>query len=107
VGRARFARVDLERVAMLIGFRRCHIIAVGSVGQATFERKGRTMDERHRRRFGAVVLILAVLGVATASTAGGAPSDRAQAKQPLPRKTIGVMGPINAAEIIKLGTDAG
>ena len=53
----------------------------------------------------ATVLAIVVIGVTAAGSAGGAPSDRAQ-KAPLPKKTIGVMGPVNAAEIIKLGTDA-
>ncbi len=50
----------------------------------------------------ATVLAIVVIGVTAAGSAGGAPSDRAQ-KAPLPKKTIGVMGPVNAAEIIKLG----
>jgi ABC-type sugar transport system substrate-binding protein len=64
------------------------------------------MGKRQRGRFQAVVVALTVLGVTTATTAGGAPSESAQSKVRLPKKTIGVMGPINAAEIIKLGTDA-
>ncbi|HET9460618.1 MAG TPA: substrate-binding domain-containing protein [Gaiellaceae bacterium] len=63
------------------------------------------MGKLHRWRLQATVLTFVVLGVAAASTAGGASSDHAQ-KTPLPKKTIGVMGPVNAAEIIKLGTDA-
>ena len=63
------------------------------------------MGNRHRRRFQAVALSFVVLGVAAASTASGAPSATDQRVR-LPKKTIGVMGPINAAEIIKLGTDA-
>lgn len=56
--------------------------------------------------FLAAVLTFVVVGVTAASTAGGAPSESAQSKVRLPKKTIGVMGPVNAAEIIKLGTDA-
>ena len=58
-----------------------------------------------QRRLPALVLGLVLLGVSAASPASGAPSETAQ-KAPLPQKTIGVMGPVNAAEIIKLGTDA-
>ena len=57
-------------------------------------------------RLAAVMLALGVLSVTLATTAGGAPSETAQSKIRLERKTIGVMGPVNAAEIIKLGTDA-
>jgi ABC-type sugar transport system substrate-binding protein len=64
------------------------------------------MGKRLGGRFLAVVLALAVLGVIAAGAAGGASSEPAQSKVRLPKKTIGVMGPINAAEIIKLGTDA-
>jgi ABC-type sugar transport system substrate-binding protein len=49
---------------------------------------------------GAAALLVAV--AALAGSASGGPT----AKVKLPRKTIGVMGPVNAAEIIKLGTDA-
>ena len=64
------------------------------------------MRKTRSRRLLAVTLALPVLVVATATTAGGAPADPAQSRIKLERKTIGVMGPINAAEIIKLGTDA-
>ncbi|HEU0246861.1 MAG TPA: substrate-binding domain-containing protein [Gaiellaceae bacterium] len=63
------------------------------------------MGKLQRWRLLATVLTLVVVGVTAAGSAGGAPSDRAQ-KVPLPKKTIGVMGPVNAAEIIKLATDA-
>jgi ABC-type sugar transport system substrate-binding protein len=64
------------------------------------------MGKRQGGRFLAVVLAVVVVGVGTATTAGGAPSESSQSRIRLPKKTIGVMGPINAAEIIKLGTDA-
>jgi ABC-type sugar transport system substrate-binding protein len=53
------------------------------------------------------VLVLGTLVVA-AGAARGTPEGTSAplAKAPLPKKTIGVMGPVNAAEIIKLGTDA-
>lgn len=53
------------------------------------------------------MLAIAVLGVTAAVAAGSVRSrPAATAKVKLPKKTIGVMGPINAAEIIKLATDA-
>jgi ABC-type sugar transport system substrate-binding protein len=63
------------------------------------------MGKRCQRWFPAVVFTFVLLGVLAASTASGAQSNTAQ-KARLPKKTIGVMGPVNAAEIIKLGTDA-
>jgi ABC-type sugar transport system substrate-binding protein len=57
----------------------------------------------------AVLVVVTVAAVAAAARPGGhAPSSASAgaAKSPLPMKTIGVMGPVNAAEIIKLGTDA-
>jgi ribose transport system substrate-binding protein len=54
-----------------------------------------------------VAAAIAVLGVAAAVAASSAHSgSSATTKVKLPKKTIGVMGPINAAEIIKLATDA-
>ncbi|MGH3065482.1 MAG: sugar ABC transporter substrate-binding protein [Gaiellaceae bacterium] len=64
------------------------------------------MGKMQGGRFLAAVLACLVVGVTAASTAGGASSESAQSKVRLPKKTIGVMGPVNAAEIIKLGTDA-
>jgi ABC-type sugar transport system substrate-binding protein len=61
-------------------------------------------------RLSVVALIAAVVGTlaagAGAARSGAHGPNAAVAKAPLPRKTIGVMGPVNAAEIIKLGTDA-
>lgn len=65
------------------------------------------MGKRQGGRFLAVLLATGVLVVVAAGAAGGASSEPAvSSKVKLPKKTIGVMGPINAAEIIKLGTDA-
>ena len=58
-----------------------------------------------------VVALVATLGLtisasgrdARTATAGSA---KLQAKTKLPMKTIGIMGPVDAAEIIKLGTDS-
>jgi ribose transport system substrate-binding protein len=61
------------------------------------------------QRLGAVGLLaaLALLVAGLAGSASGRPATTAApAKARLPKKTIGVMGPVNAAEIIKLGTDA-
>ncbi|HXF98957.1 MAG TPA: substrate-binding domain-containing protein [Gaiellaceae bacterium] len=68
------------------------------------------MANWHRTRLLTASVATAVAILAT-SVGASASSDRAGrseagAKTNLPRKTIGVMGPINAAEIIKLGTDA-
>ena len=68
------------------------------------------MGKRQR----ALVLVLAVAAVglalfgavAASGARDGASSQARVAKVRLPKKTIGVMGPVNAAEIIKLGTDA-
>jgi ribose transport system substrate-binding protein len=71
------------------------------------------MGKRKRPRLLAVVLAalaLALVATVAASAAGEGSSAPARAhavtKVKLPKKTIGVMGPVNAAEIIKLGTDA-
>jgi ABC-type sugar transport system substrate-binding protein len=65
------------------------------------------MGKRQGGRLLAAVLAIVVLAFVAAGAAGGAASEPAQGgKVRLPKKTIGVMGPINAAEIIKLGTDA-
>ncbi|MDQ2910017.1 MAG: substrate-binding domain-containing protein [Actinomycetota bacterium] len=50
--------------------------------------------------------VVAVVATLAGSAAGGRSAEAGPAKVRLPKKTIGVMGPINAAEIIKLGTDA-
>jgi ABC-type sugar transport system substrate-binding protein len=70
------------------------------------------MGTRQRARLLAAGLATVVLGLA--ATAAWASSETASSrsgsegvpKVRLPMKTIGVMGPVNAAEIIKLGTDA-
>jgi ABC-type sugar transport system substrate-binding protein len=68
------------------------------------------MGTRQRARLLAAGLATVVLGLA--ATAAWASSESAssrsgsEAKVRLPKKTIGVMGPVNAAEIIKLATDA-
>jgi len=71
------------------------------------------MGKRQRARLLTVGLAAVVLGLAAtvaawASSESGSSrsSPAARAKVKLPKKTIGVMGPVNAAEIIKLGTDA-
>jgi ribose transport system substrate-binding protein len=68
------------------------------------------MGKRHRRRLPTVALAIAVAvlttSVAASASSGSGASATAAGKVDLPKKTIGVMGPINAAEIIKLGTDA-
>ncbi|HXH82687.1 MAG TPA: substrate-binding domain-containing protein [Candidatus Tectomicrobia bacterium] len=68
------------------------------------------MRKRQRRWLGAAALatVGAVLATTVAASAspGASPGAAAAGKVALPKKTIGVMGPINAAEIIKLGTDA-
>lgn len=57
----------------------------------------------HRARLAGLVALVAltVAAVGAGSSTGGT-----AAKIKLPKKTIGIMGPVNAAEIIKLGTDA-
>lgn len=52
----------------------------------------------------ALVAIVGAFADGAGATRAAAPS--AAAKVDLPKKTIGIMGPINAAEIIKLATDA-
>lgn len=65
------------------------------------------MGKRQRGRYVALALAIVTISGTTAMAAGAARSEPAAAnKVQLPKKTIGVMGPINAAEIIKLGTDA-
>ena len=71
------------------------------------------MGKRQRARLLAIALAAIVLGLAGtvaawASSDDGSSRSNAAAgtKLKLPKKTIGVMGPVNAAEIIKLGTDA-
>ena len=67
------------------------------------------MARRHRGRVAAFALValLAVLAASIAGSASGGPTGSAAApKKQLPRKTIGIMGPVDAAEIIKLATDA-
>ncbi len=68
----------------------------------------------HRVGAGALALVLlgaAVTGVATGSTSGqgkptGAQASAAVKRIKLPKKTIGIMGPVDAAEVIKLVNDA-
>ena len=64
----------------------------------------------HKRRVGVVLAVLALaVAVAALAAAGSAAPDRASArvvKKKLPRKTIGIMGPVDSAEIIKLANDA-
>jgi ABC-type sugar transport system substrate-binding protein len=66
------------------------------------------MGKRHRVRGSAAIAVLVAIVAMIAGSASGArtagPTTAAKIK--LPKKTIGIMGPINAAEIIKLGTDA-
>jgi ribose transport system substrate-binding protein len=70
------------------------------------------MGKRQRARLLSVALAAVVLALAgtvaalAASDRASSRPDAAGAKLKLPKKTIGVMGPVNAAEIIKLGTDA-
>lgn len=68
------------------------------------------MGNWHRRRLLTTALATAVAVLATTVAASASSGDgtgaTAARKVDLPKKTIGVMGPINAAEIIKLGTDA-
>ena len=70
------------------------------------------MGKRQRARLLSVAsaaVVLALAGTVAALAASDGASSRpnaAGAKLKLPKKTIGVMGPVNAAEIIKLGTDA-
>lgn len=65
------------------------------------------MGKRHVILGARSFAVLAALAFALAGSASGAPlGSAAPAKVELPKKTIGVMGPVNAAEIIKLGTDA-
>jgi ABC-type sugar transport system substrate-binding protein len=65
-----------------------------------------------RQRAWVLVLAVAAVGlalfgaVAASGARDGTTSRSPVAKVRLPKKTIGVMGPVNAAEIIKLGTDA-
>jgi ABC-type sugar transport system substrate-binding protein len=65
------------------------------------------MGKRHGVLRGAAICVLIAIVAAVAGSASGArDAGRSPAKVKLPKKTIGIMGPINAAEIIKLGTDA-
>jgi len=72
------------------------------------------MRYRHRGGVGALALILVAAVVVAAATGaafgGGKPNaartPAAAAKVKLPRKTIGIMGPVDAAEVIKLVDDA-
>jgi len=66
------------------------------------------MSKRHAVVAVAALAAISALLVAVTGPAAGARSSGtgAAAKVKLPKKTIGVMGPVNAAEIIKLGTDA-
>jgi ABC-type sugar transport system substrate-binding protein len=71
------------------------------------------MGKRQRARLltvGSAAVVLALAGTIPAGASSDTGSSRsgaaAGAKIKLPKETIGVMGPVNAAEIIKLGTDA-
>jgi hypothetical protein len=66
------------------------------------------MGKRHRVRGSAAIAVLVAIVAMIAGSASGArtAAPTTAAKIKLPKKTIGIMGPINAAEIIKLGTDA-
>lgn len=66
------------------------------------------MGKRHRVRGSAAIAVLVAIVAMIAGSASGARTagPMTVAKIKLPKKTIGIMGPINAAEIIKLGTDA-
>ena len=69
------------------------------------------MARGHKARHGALalglLLTVAVVGAAFGGASTAAPAAPAAAqKTELPMKTIGVMGPVDAAEIIKLSTDA-
>ena len=59
-----------------------------------------------RKIVGFALLIAIVAAVAGSAAEARVTGTTTSAKVRLPKKTIGVMGPINAAEIIKLGTDA-
>jgi ribose transport system substrate-binding protein len=72
------------------------------------------MPNGHRLGLGALALLLAgagVVGVATGFASGhtkptGAQASAAANRIKLPKKTIGIMGPVDAAEVIKLVDDA-
>jgi ribose transport system substrate-binding protein len=71
------------------------------------------MRYRHRGGVGALALILvgavavaAANGFAFGGKSAGVQTRAAATKVKLPRKTIGVMGPVDAAEVIKLVNDA-
>jgi len=68
------------------------------------------MRKNRARPLLGVVLALAIVSSLVVSSASGvtftAGSAGGGTKVKLPRKTIGIMGPVDAAEIIKLGTDA-
>ena len=68
------------------------------------------MRRGHTARLGAValgvVLAAAVVANLAASSSARPRAAAAPAKTALPMKTIGIMGPVDAAEIIKLATDA-
>ncbi len=63
---------------------------------------------RRRKAWWALAVLTALAVGATATSALGqiARLHEDQAKVKLPKKTIGIMGPVDAAEIIKLATDA-
>jgi ABC-type sugar transport system substrate-binding protein len=72
------------------------------------------MRDRYRAGVGALALIVmgaVVVAAATGSASGhgklnGVQTPAAATKVKLPRKTIGIMGPVDAAEVIKLVDDA-
>ena len=71
---------------------------------------------RYRHRGGVVVLALILVGAVVVAAATGSAFGRgkptglqtpaAATKVKLPQKTIGIMGPVDAAEVIKLVNDA-
>ena len=70
------------------------------------------MGRRPKAKYAVPVLAALVAGSMAVSAfgqiarTGGDPAAAPQAKVKLPKKTIGIMGPVDAAEIIKLSTDA-
>lgn len=70
------------------------------------------MGRRPKARYAVAVLAALVAGATAVAAFGqvartsGNPAAAPQAKIKLPKKTIGIMGPVDAAEIIKLSTDA-
>jgi ABC-type sugar transport system substrate-binding protein len=84
------------------------MIAAGPAALSLSEKGAHVMGKRHAVLGVPAIAAVVALAVALSGSASGAQSAGAAAgaKVKLPKKTIGVMGPVNAAEIIKLGTDA-